>query len=49
MPNVCTFVLRSPVVVPTAFLFANGTWVDYVIEVDSVRNSGLTSGLVDLD
>ena len=49
MLNICTFFLCSPVVVPTTFLFANGTRVDDVIKVDSVRNSRLTSGLVDLD
>ena len=36
-------------VVPTGFLFANGVRVDYVIEVDPVRYSGLARGLVDLD
>ena len=49
MLNICTFFLCSPVVVPTTFLFANGTRVDDVIKVDSVRNSRLTSSLVDLD
>ena len=49
MLNICAFFLCSPVVVPTTFLFANGTRVDDVIKVDSVRNSRLTIGLVDLD